>query len=376
MENPFIVKGYRSKELFCDREKELDNLLQNCTNGIDTTIISLRRMGKTGLILRLFDEIKALKLPLCSIYVDIYVSRSLEDFIRLLAEAVLKAFPESSSLGQKFMTFIKSLRPQISFDSMTGEPQIQIAYQTANEKDYTLRGLLDFLDNQNIQILVAIDEFQQIREYSEINMEGILRTYIQQLKNVHFIFCGSKKHLMADIFTNVKKPFYSSTRFLTLDKIPAESYSTFISSTFEQHHRNITPEAVDYILHWTKRHTFYTQNLCNAVFASSSPAITVETVKEACLSILQLNEPIYLQYRQLLTPAQWNFLIAVAKEQEVEQITAQDFLMKYRIGSASTSKRIAEALYEKELLVDHITKNRVIYSVYDVFLSRWLEREY
>lgn len=249
MENPFIIKGYRSKELFCGREEELDNLIQNCVNGIDTTIISLRRMGKTGLILRLFDEIKMRNLPLRPIYVGIYASRSLEDFIRLLAEAVLKSFPESISLGQKFVTFIKSLRPQISFDSITGDPQIQIAYQTVNEKEYTLRGLLEFLDSQDIQILVAIDEFQQIREYPEINMEGVLRTYIQQLKNVHFIFCGSKKHLMADIFTNVKKPFYSSTRFLTLDKISTEAYAAFIIRLFEQHHRTISPEAVDYILH-------------------------------------------------------------------------------------------------------------------------------
>ncbi len=376
MENPFIIKGYRSKELFCDREEELDNLIQNCVNGIDTTIISLRRMGKTGLILRLFDEIKMRNLPLRPIYVDIYASRSLEDFIRLLAEAVLKSFPESSSLGQKFVTFIKSLRPQISFDSITGDPQIQIAYQTVNEKEYTLRGLLEFLDSQDIQILVAIDEFQQIREYPEINMEGVLRTYIQQLKNVHFIFCGSKKHLMADIFTNVKKPFYSSTRFLTLDKISTEAYAAFIIRLFDQHHRTISSEAVDYILHWTKRHTFYTQNLCNAVFASSDRQITIETVKKAFLSILQLNEPIYLQYRQLLTSGQWNFLIAVAKEQEVEQITAKNFLMKYKIGNASVARRIADALYEKELLVDQVTKDRIVYSVYDVFLSRWLEREY
>lgn len=112
------------------------------------------------------------------------------------------------------------------------------------------------------------------------------------------------------------------------------------------------------------------------MFASSDRQITIETVKKACLSILQLNEPIYLQYRQLLTSGQWNFLIAVAKEQEVEQITAKNFLMKYKIGNASVARRIADALYEKELLVDQVTKDRIVYSVYDVFLSRWLEREY
>jgi len=57
MENPFVIKSYESKELFCDREEELQLMLRNCINNTDMTLISQRRMGKTGLILRLFDEL-------------------------------------------------------------------------------------------------------------------------------------------------------------------------------------------------------------------------------------------------------------------------------------------------------------------------------
>ena len=100
--NPFVIKSYESKELFCDREKELQLMVRNCTNGADMTLISQRRMGKTGLILRLFDELRELEPDLKTIYVDIYASRSLADFIKLLAEASLRAFPktEDSRLPQ------------------------------------------------------------------------------------------------------------------------------------------------------------------------------------------------------------------------------------------------------------------------------------
>lgn len=376
MKNPFVIKSYTSKELFCDRESELETLIRNCSNGVDTTLISQRRMGKSALIYRLFDEIKERKIDFITIYTDIYATRSLSDFIRFIAEAVLKTFPEDSSLGRKFMTFIRSLRPMITYDSISGEPQVQIIYQSEQEKEHTLKGLFDFLDSQNKKILLAIDEFQQIREFPEKNIEELLRTYIQRVKNIQFIFCGSKKHIMIDIFSNGKKPFYSSTQFINLDKIPYEKYHEFISHLFEVNHRRIESEAVDYALEWTKQHTYYTQALCNLIFAGGVEVITVKEVKEACVQILQMNETIFLQYRSLLTTGQWNFLIAVAKEQSVYQITAKAFLAKYDIGTPANSKRIVTALADKELIMENITKEGTSYAVYDLFLSRWLEKEY
>ena len=137
----------------------------------------------------------------------------------------MRTFQPKSSIGEKLISFIKSLRPQLSFDTITGEPQLQIAYQTMHEKEYTLRGLFDFLDAQGEPVIIAIDEFQQIRDYPEKNMEALLHSYIQQTQNLTFIFCGSEKHLMADIFANEKKPFYSSTTFISLEKISEASYA-------------------------------------------------------------------------------------------------------------------------------------------------------
>jgi hypothetical protein len=374
MKNPFTIKAYESRELFCDREEELRLMLSNCLNHTDTTLISQRRMGKTGLILRLFDEITEVHPEIHTIYLDIFSSRNIDDFIKLFAEATMKSFKPKTSIGEKLMTFIKSMKPQLTFDNITGEPQLQIAYQTAHEKEYTLRGLLEFLDKQDAQIVIAIDEFQQIREYPEQNMEALLRTYIQQTRNLTFIYCGSKKHLMADIFTNEKKPFYSSTTFVSLGKIDEAPYSTFIRSLFNKNGRDITDEAIQFILGWTRRHTYYTQQLCHNVFAGARKHIGIDDVKAACDLLMKQGEAVYLQYRQMLTAKQWNYLIAVAKEGSVRQITSAQFLGKYHIGSASVSSRLAQSLCEKGLLNDEVTLDGTVYSINDVFLSHWMER--
>jgi len=374
MDNPFIIKSYESKDLFCDREKELQLMLRNCVNQSDMTLISQRRMGKTGLILRLFDELKTTSPDIHTIYLDIFASRNIDDFIKLLAEATMKSFPVKTSIGERLMKFIKSLRPQLSFDNITGEPQLQIAYQTAHEKEYTLRGLFDFLDSQEAPIVIAIDEFQQIRDYPEQNMEALLRTYIQQMHNLTFIFCGSKKHLMADIFTNEKKPFYASTSFVSLSKIDEAPYTAFIRRLFEERQRSITSEAIQFILTWTRRHTYYTQQLCHTIYANGNQNIDLEEVKLACNQLMQQSESVYLQYRQMLTDKQWDYLIAIAKEESVQQITASAFLKRHKIGTPSVSRRLADALCEKGLLNDDSTLDGTVYSVSDVFLSHWMER--
>ena len=374
MKNPFVIKPYESKELFCDREEELSLMVQGCINHTDMTLISQRRMGKTGLILRLFDELHETGLNRQTIYVDIYASRSIDDFIKLLAEAAMRTFQPKSSIGEKLISFIKSLRPQLSFDTITGEPQLQIAYQTAHEKEYTLRGLFDFLDAQGVPVIIAIDEFQQIRDYPEKNMEALLRSYIQQTQNLTFIFCGSKKHLMADIFANEKKPFYSSTTFISLEKISEASYANFIRHHFNLDGRTIDDESIQFILDWTRRHTYYTQQLCHTIFANNDKNVTLDVVRAACGQLMKQGEAVYLQYRQMLTDKQWNYLIAVAKEGCVKQITASAFLKHHKIGTPSVSRRLAEALVEKGLLNDDVRIDGTTYTVSDVFFSHWLER--
>jgi len=373
--NPFIVKGYISKEYFCNREKELNILHRNTLNGCNTTLISPRKMGKTGLIFRYFEDL-ADENTIQSIYFDVYSSSSLKDFIKLMAEAILQKFPEKNVIGKRFMKFLKGLRPLISFDPLTGLPQIQIDYHSPQDVIYTLQGLFNFLEAQQTPIVMAIDEFQQIGKYPNENVEALLRTQIQQLKHIQFIFCGSNRSMMTEMFMNAKRPFFASTRPLSLDKIDNADYETFIKIFFESDKRQIHDEALKAILDWTKTHTFYTQNLCNILFSMKTNIIDIQVVKNAMAHILNENESYFFQYRQLLTPAQWNYLIAVAKENEVSQITAQDFISKYNIGTPANSKRILNSLIEKELILENKSQEKVVYQIYDVFFSRWLEAKY
>lgn len=373
MENPFTLVPYVSKELFCDREKETQTLLEYLLNGSNVTLISPRRYGKTGLIYRLFDEIKHQKINVSTCLVDIYATENLEDFIKVFSEAVIASLDKKKSI-KNFFQFLGSLRPMLSYNALTGNPELTMTYLSDHEKQQTLASIFDFIEKQGKKAIIAIDEFQQIRNYGT-NMEAMLRSYIQPLKNVQFIFCGSKKHLMTEMFTDARSPFYESTRCLYLEKIDRKVYADFIIRMFEKGKKTITTEALDFILNWTKLHTFYTQSLCNHVFLKSGRKIEKEDVLRSAAQILKENEQNFIQWRDLLTANQWNYLKAVAKKQVVTQPYASHFLQKYNIGTSANSQRLLEALIDKELILANSTIEGVSYSVYNVFLSRWLENQ-
>ena len=373
MDNPFVLSPYAGKELFCDRESELNTLIEIATNGANATLISPRRMGKTGLIYRFFDEIQHQKLEFDTIYVDIYATQTVDDFIKVFSERVIGMFQKKASLLKKTMSIFSGVKPVLSFDELTGNPQLSLTYGNKEEKLTTLRRIFDFLENHNRKVIVAFDEFQQIREYGEVNMEAELRTYIQPLQNVRFIFCGSKKHLMTDIFANARNPFYASTRYLYLNKIDTEKYADFITRLFAENGKTIDTDAVEFILKFTKGHTFYTQSLCNFIFQHSKRLVGLQFAKEEAAKLLKQNENVYLQYRSLLTTQQWNYLKAIAKEGIVAQPMSGKFVEKYAIGTPANSQRLLSALIDKDLILDDTTIDQTLYSVYDVFLSRWIE---
>jgi len=371
--NPFIITGYHGPELFCDRENETRTLISNAENGVNTTLISIRRMGKTGLILHTMERLSKNKNHIC-IYVDIYATQNLKDFANKLGSAILDAFPERNSAGKKFMNLLKGLRPVLTYDVLTGQPQVSFTFSTQQQYEHSIESLFQFLESQNKPILLAIDEFQQITKYPEKNMEALLRSHLHTLKNVNLIFSGSSHHILSEMFSDGTRPFFASTQFLYLKEIERKTYINFIRSIFKSFHLNIEEDALNLVVDFSRLHTFYTQSVCNRVFATRIKIITQEDVRQICRSFIFEQEPLFFQYRNLLTSIQWNLMKAVAKEEKVYQPNSKDFIEKHKLGIPANIQRAMESLLNKEMIYKGNDSTGAYYTVYDVFLSRWMEK--
>ena len=369
--NPFITTGYISPKYFCDRVKETQKVIAAIKNERNLTIYSLRRIGKTGLLKHVFFKIKNEK-NIEVFYFDISATSNLADLVNVLGENLIGKFDSS---GKKFFNKISeifsNLRPQISVDPLTGQPTLQLSIENQKDAVQSLKSIFGYIDSIKKKIVLVFDEFQQITYYPESNIEEILRSHIQQTKNITYIFSGSSKHLVTSMFTEKKRPFYQSTELMHLDKIDRTQYLKFIKKMFANENTSIDDESIDYILDWTKTHTFYVQYVCNKLFAKGTDKIKLDLIHETLLEILTENQDSYLQIHNLLPVNQWNLLKAIAKEDGIKQITSQYFINKYNLSTPSSLAIALKGLLNKELITLIDDK----YQLENVFLQRWLERE-
>lgn len=368
--NPFPTVAYIGPEYFCNRKAESKRLINDLTNGQSVTLTSIRRIGKTGLIHHVINQLPS---SYYGIYTDILPTENLNGFFNALATAALNAIPETSSPGKKLWQLIRGFRPVISIDQMTGLPQVSVDFKPRETNDH-IGTILKFLDQQPKRIVVAIDEFQQILHYPEKTTDAWLRSVIQTLTNVTFVFSGSQQHLMMDLFSNPSRPFYRSTGFMKLNKIPEDEYISFILEKFQDQGRKMSASIAREIMEWTQGHTYYVQLLCNRIFRSGARQISKGTWMEEAFNLLKEQEMVFINYRELMTKQQWQLLKAMASEETLSTPTSNEFVSKYHLGSPSTVLRSLNSLIGSEMIYkDYKTDGKSFYAVYDILFQRWVQ---
>ena len=370
MINHFVAKGYAGAEYFCDRINEINELTEALRNKRNVTLISPRRVGKTGLIQHLFRSLESKQVH--CIYVDLFSTSNLQEFTKVFAEAVLSAriTPYSERVWQEITHFFASLRPVITPDPVSGMPQCSIDIQPKRE-EWTLQQIFAYLEKSEQPCYIALDEFQVIAEYQDVKMEALLRSYIQQLTNVQFIFAGSKKHMMTEMFVSAKRPFYRSSQMMNIDVIDEQQYYQFAAKHLSANGQQIDEATFHELYQLVDGYTWFVQALLNRLYQTKNPQIDFNTVLQTLNRILQEEVSSYQMYCRLITDRQLRVIRAIAKEGTVKEPGSNAFLQKYQLGAYSTVRGAILAMVEKELLYQ---KEDGSYVVYDKFFGHWLKK--
>ena len=367
--NPFLLTGYVSPDYFCDRDKETQKLISALQNGRNITLISPRRMGKTGLIRHVFHQMESKKQAKCY-YVDLYKTDSLASLVEQLAIVVLGSLNTTEAkIIKQVTTFFKSLRPLLSFDSMTGAPTLMVDVKP-ELAEHSLAEIFSYMEQSGQLCVIAMDEFQTIANYGEKNVEALLRSHVQHLTSVHFIFSGSQRHVLENMFASANRPFYQSTQILNLYEIQESSYYQFASEKIEAHRQHMPADVFEDLYQQLAGHTWYIQMVLNRLFESGWKQITKLLIDKALNEIVDENEATFQTFMRLITPAQARLLKAIAQEGTVQQALGSLFITKHQLGATSTVRSAIQALVEKELVLDY----QGAYQVYDRFFALWLKR--
>ena len=374
MENkPFIFGIATSGDNFTDRKKETERLLLNFQHGVNTVLISPRRWGKTSSVQKVCRLAQSDKLKV--VYLDIFSCRSDKEFYNAFATAIIK---QTSSKFEEWLDnaklFLSRITPKISIgpDPMT-DFSISLEMNPKSEDiDEILQLPEKIAQKKNCSIVICIDEFQQIAEFSDSKtFQKRLRTIWQLQKDVSYCLFGSKKHLMNELFEKKSYPFYKFGDAIYLQKIGTADWVEYICNRFEKTGKHISEELAERICKIVDNHSSYVQQLSWLVWVHTDETATENNFKEAYQDLIDQNTPLFEKQTESLTTYQMNFLRAIVGGVERE-FTKQEVLTEYQLGSSANVSIVKRALEKKELI--EIEKRKI--SIPDPILKEWLRREF
>lgn len=372
--NPFVIGQYVSDEYFCDREKETDFLLKQIRNGRNVVMVSPRRIGKSDLIHHLYNQ-KEVRNNFHTFFIDIYATSSLAELVYIFGKTVFDELkPRPRKLLDRFFNIITSLRMGFALDPMTGEPSLNLSVGDIKSPQTTLKEIFDYLQQADKPCLIAFDEFQQIADYKEKNVEALLRTYTQNCTNAQFIYSGSRRDMMTEIFQSAARPFYASSIIMGLGPIPRDTYAAFAIRLFERGGRNINPEVPDLVYDRYEGCTWFVQMLMNELFDLTKDGGTCkeEDIAIAEDNVIMIQSVSYKETMARLSAKQRELLVALAKAGVADRITSADFIKKYHLSSSSSVQAALKPMLSGGL----VTQDGTTYKVYDYFLAEWIRRKY
>lgn len=370
--NPFVIIGHIPDQYFCDREAETRKLLLALTNQQNVVLSSPRRMGKTKLVDHVFNKSEIAD-HYITISLDILQTNSLSEFTFSLGNAVFnRVARRSERLLKLFPMILKSLNASFGYDPVSSLPTFNIKLGDITRPEYTLEEIFSFLDQADRRCLVVIDEFQQIVSYPEKNVEALLRSHIQQSRNANFVFCGSQRRIMNEMFGSAQRPFYNSATPLELGPIPLENYTAFAVEKFREGGKAIAADAVRLAYNTFRGVTLYDQLAMNNAYALTPLGETCDqtTIGHIIEDLVGQNDIRERELLQFLSEMQKAILYAIFEDEPVKGVTSAAFTKKHRLKSPSSTQAALKRLLELDL----ITKSDGLYSIADPMLDLWIER--
>ena len=373
MEKAFIYGMSVGGDNFTDRIRETKRLKLNFENGMNTILISPRRMGKTSLVKKVMAEMNVPSVK--PVYMDIYDCRSEYDFLNRFASVLMKeTASRTDQILDNIKRFLIRVSPKISFSP---EPMSEVSLSLGiTPKEYQPEEILNLPEiiakEKDIHLVVCIDEFQQIGELPDtLTVQKRMRGVWQHQEHASYCLFGSKKHLMTNLFRNKRMPFYQFGEMMYLDCIPTPDWVQYITSRFEKYGKHLSTEMAERICKTVDNYSSYVQQLSWNLLAETNGTATEDDFNNAVDALIAQCSGLFVQQTLGLTTYQLNFIRALCSGIHTD-FGSKEVNAQFPLGTKSNIARIKSALTEKELIEEHIDG---IY-LSDIVFEMWFNREF
>ena len=366
--NPFkygcIVEG----GYFCARPQLARQLEDYVASGQNLVIQGERRMGKSSLVTNTVRGMRGYHM----LYADFMDVRTVADVCNQMADGLAR-FETDDTLFKRTVAALSHLRPTMSVDAMTGMPTISVdagAAQNPASVNTMMNTIADHVKGR--RACVVFDEFQDILSLPDgSRVLSMMRSKIQFLAETSFVFLGSARNAMLDIFLSPKSPFYKSATIFDVGLIPDDDFYEFISGRFKTGRRKIPREIFGRILDFTYRTPGDVQEYCDALWqvTSAGDEIAGETLELALARIFDRESGAFSIFARRLTDIQLRVLRSLALCGGEHPLSTA-FLQTASVTNTASVKRALTALCAADL----VYRMGGEYKFVSPFFREWIRR--
>jgi len=367
MNNPFSYTSYVVEQSFCNRQKEQKDLMTYIKGSQNVVLFSHRRVGKTSLIHQVFNKMNQNKAyqNIGKLYIDLYGTFTENEFISKL----FSGFGQLESRVEKILSIakdvFKSTRFTFSYDPASNSPSITPTFENEHKNvlvDEVLTALEKF--SQKRKLVVVLDEFQEIAHYGDSTFEKKLRSKIQGHNNICYIFSGSQRHLLLEMFSSQKRAFYKLAEPYPLALIETRHYEKWITALFKKKKVTLNKELIRNIISRCENHPMYIQQFLfhfwekDEISEKNIDSIEKQIIARRTLEFINLWESLTINQRKVLK------LIIINNGKKMYQANS---LQKINFSNTSQVAIALESLVKKDI----ISKNSH-YSIQDIMFKKWI----
>lgn len=338
MRNPFRYGAVVSGESFCGREDAILELTNFITIGQNVVLQGERRIGKTSLVC---ETVRHLKNRL--LQVNFMEVKSTDEACKRILHALL-ALERSGSRFDRLMKSLAHLRPIMSLNPITGEPSVSFDSMSQLNPD-SITDIIALIGKAHAvkPLVVFFDEFQDILKIENPHIVLVqLRSVIQHQPNVPYLYAGSIRNRMDEIFNHPDSAFFKSALIQTVGPLILSDFTAFIETKFKAGNRSIDPQCLQQIFYIAAEITGDIQQLCEALWSvtDNGDHISETTLSTALNLIFSREQKTYEIILTRLSAGYVRMLKALAKL-DGKQVASSAFV---REAAASNASAVASGL--------------------------------
>lgn len=279
----------------------------------------------------------------------------------------------AESLLSNAKNFISRLLPKLSISDPLNQYEIALGVDVRNNP--IGEDILDLpqqiATKKKKKVVICIDEFQQIGEYTDtLKFQKTLRSHWQTHSDVAYILYGSKKHMMMHIFGEYNSPFYRFGDMMFLPKIANDEWKSYLVGRFEDTGKSITPDLAGYLAEKVENHPYYVQQLAQYAWLRTSDVCSKTIIDDALQAMLDSLNLQFINLMDTLTEKQRSLLCAISDG--VKNLSASDTLQRYNLGTSGNIRILKDALKKRDI-IDATGKN---IEIQDPIFKRWIVQEF